>query len=36
MSLDYGFSEKRSKKKNKRKERKRFPYKRGGALRTRK
>jgi hypothetical protein len=33
MSSDYGFSEKRNKGKNKRKENKKHPYKKGGKLR---
>jgi hypothetical protein len=32
--MDYGFSDKRGKKKDKKKRRKLFPYRKGGARRT--
>lgn len=34
MSSDYGFSEKRRKRKDKRKNKKKHPYKKGGAQRS--
>lgn len=34
MSDDYGFSERRNKRKSKMKEKKRHPYRKGGALRS--
>lgn len=34
VEMDFAFSEKRSKKKDKKKRRKLFPYKRGGKFRT--
>jgi len=33
--MDYGFNEKRSKRKDKKKNKKRFPYKHGGKFRAR-
>lgn len=32
--MDYGFSDKRNKRKNKMKEKKKHPYRKGGALRS--
>jgi hypothetical protein len=34
MSIEYGFSQKRNKRKSKKKEKKRHPYKKGGKRRT--